>query len=171
MKTKTIKLAMATALALAANALFAAADSYIYWMVDSTEASSYTYTYATIKVDGQTSYLHMYDPGTDTLLTGDDAAGTKLAKGDSGYFGVFDASAMTGSSFLIELWNGGEGPIAEATLAYATALAGGSIYTPGTTGGATASAITGFTAVPEPTSGLLMLLGMAGLALRRKRTA
>ena len=27
-----------------------------------------------------------------------------------------------------------------------------------------------FTAVPEPTSGLLMLLGMAGLALRRRRT-
>lgn len=27
----------------------------------------------------------------------------------------------------------------------------------------------GWTAVPEPTSGLLMLLGMAGLALRRKR--
>ena len=26
-----------------------------------------------------------------------------------------------------------------------------------------------FTAVPEPTSGLLMLLGMTGLALRRKR--
>lgn len=28
---------------------------------------------------------------------------------------------------------------------------------------------TGWTAVPEPTSGLLMLLGMAGLALKRKR--
>ena len=26
-----------------------------------------------------------------------------------------------------------------------------------------------FTAVPEPTSGLLLLLGMAGLALKRKR--
>jgi len=26
-----------------------------------------------------------------------------------------------------------------------------------------------FTAVPEPTSGLLMLLGVAGLALRRRR--
>jgi len=28
----------------------------------------------------------------------------------------------------------------------------------------------GYTAVPEPTSGLLLILGMAGLALRRKRT-
>jgi hypothetical protein len=29
--------------------------------------------------------------------------------------------------------------------------------------------VSGWTAVPEPTSGLLMLLGMAGLALRRRR--
>ena len=38
---------------------------------------------------------------------------------------------------------------------------------------ANASSYTGagwYTAVPEPTSGLLMLLGMAGLALKRKRT-
>ena len=31
------------------------------------------------------------------------------------------------------------------------------------------SGTTGWTAVPEPTSGLIMLLGMAGLALKRKR--
>jgi len=39
-------------------------------------------------------------------------------------------------------------------------------------GGTGGTAITGWTAaadVPEPTSGLLMLIGMAGLALRRKR--
>ena len=30
-------------------------------------------------------------------------------------------------------------------------------------------ALTGFTAAPEPTSGLLLLLGVAGLALKRKR--
>lgn len=33
----------------------------------------------------------------------------------------------------------------------------------------TGSAIGGWTAVPEPTSGLLLLLGVAGLALKRKR--
>ena len=36
-------------------------------------------------------------------------------------------------------------------------------------GGTGGTAITGWTAVPEPTSGILLLLGMAGLALRRKR--
>ena len=39
----------------------------------------------------------------------------------------------------------------------------------GTNEFATASALTGFTAAPEPTSGLLLLLGVAGLALKRKR--
>lgn len=34
---------------------------------------------------------------------------------------------------------------------------------------ATALTSSSFTAIPEPTSGLLMLLGMAGIALRRKR--
>lgn len=38
-----------------------------------------------------------------------------------------------------------------------------------TTLGVVNTSATQFTAVPEPTSGLLMLLGMAGLALRRRR--
>ena len=33
----------------------------------------------------------------------------------------------------------------------------------------TGTAVAGFTAAPEPTSGLLLLLGVAGLALKRKR--
>ena len=39
----------------------------------------------------------------------------------------------------------------------------------GGNGTAAGANISGWTAVPEPTSGLLMLLGMAGLALRRRR--
>ena len=36
-------------------------------------------------------------------------------------------------------------------------------------GGSSGTSLGGWQSVPEPTSGLLMLLGMAGLALRRKR--
>lgn len=43
------------------------------------------------------------------------------------------------------------------------------IYIGGSTGSMSTAAGWTATAVPEPTSGLLMLLGMAGLALRRRR--
>ena len=39
-----------------------------------------------------------------------------------------------------------------------------------TFGGTAGGSITAWNAVPEPTSGLLLLLGVAGLALKRKRT-
>ena len=159
------RLAAMIAGVLIANTLLAA-DSYLYWMVDPSASSTYEdYVYATVKIDdGSSSYLQMYDPGTEELLAGD--AGTRLVKGDSGYFGAFDAASMSGASFLIELWSSaGEESIATATLAYSTAFASGAIYTPGASGGgATPYAVV----VPEPTSGLLLLLGMAGLALRRK---
>ena len=45
----------------------------------------------------------------------------------------------------------------------------GEMLTFGTKQFGTGEALTGWTAVPEPTSGLLLLLGMAGLALKRKR--
>jgi hypothetical protein len=50
--------------------------------------------------------------------------------------------------------------------------ADGSYEAPFTAGVTTYSGTTGgwYTAVPEPTSGLLMLIGMAGLALKRKRS-
>ena len=47
------------------------------------------------------------------------------------------------------------------------AYVGDLAWTVGGTNGSTS--ITGWTAVPEPTSGLLLLLGVAGLALRRRR--
>jgi len=166
MKKKMTRLAAMIALAFAANTIFAV-DSYLYWMVDPSVSGSYTYDYAKVKIAGG-DYLHMYDPGEDVILAGD--AGTKLAAGDSGYFGAFDASTLSSASFLIELWSSvGAESIASATLAYSAALAGGAIYTPGSKGGNTPYSVNGFTAtIPEPTSGLLLLLGVAGLALKRK---
>lgn len=75
-----------------------------------------------------------------------------------------------------------DGVVAESTFAYNVYDASGNIYTPPTASEVlqayasdfgdsdyAASWGTGAVAVPEPTSGLLMLVGLAGLALRRRR--
>ena len=65
--------------------------------------------------------------------------------------------------------------VADATLAYLTDTASGSTTTAGLPASLSFGDVTGtqtasnWAAVPEPTSGLLLLLGMAGLALKRKR--
>lgn len=56
------------------------------------------------------------------------------------------------------------------TLQFAPTAASKAAVTEWTTGASSVATAGGwYTAVPEPTSGLLMLLGMAGLALRRRR--
>ena len=73
----------------------------------------------------------------------------------SGYVVLFDTSdASTAKNYVATSVVTGSIPSSGAT----TALDFGTLASNG-----------GWTAVPEPTSGLLLLLGMAGLALKRKR--
>lgn len=73
---------------------------------------------------------------------------------------VYDDGA--GNTYYIENYAQNNAASAAKTTSNLGTVFGGN----GTTAGA---AITGWTVVPEPTSGLLMLIGMAGLALRRRR--
>ena len=82
--------------------------------------------------------------------------------GNSAYLVIFDTATITDSSNFY---------VTEAktfdTLSgtFSTQIKWGDQEAASSAGGAWSSA----SAVPEPTSGLLMLIGMAGLALRRKR--
>ena len=95
---------------------------------------------------------------------------------------TFDTDATTGDKFYIHAIMKVDGKDYEMDLFKSspfalTATNNGSSETftwaAGTYGGlagtATAGTAGAWSAVPEPTSGLLMLLGMAGLALRRRR--
>jgi hypothetical protein len=71
-------------------------------------------------------------------------------------------------SFLVELWNESDERVGYSDCSYADLA--NYIYN-STTGGGSTSPMVVSQVVPEPTSGLLTLLGLAGLALRRKRRA
>ena len=146
-----------------------AEDQYLYWMIsnDATLPDSTPLTgdyYAKISADGGQSWLNLYSDIGGTPLTTGGGQALEFTAGDSGYaFAGFLGSDST--SFLIELYQGSE-------------AVGRALITPGaefiTQGGmsnplAAPFAVSSFAAVPEPTSGLLLLLGVAGLALRRRK--
>ena len=140
-----------------------AEDSYLYWQINQNEAEKpIEFAYAQVKAttaDGD-SYV-----GEAMGVTGGGMA-TSAGPINS----VFDAAtygAGTGYSFVVELMNSEFDVIGESeTFGYA-AIAPYIFSSMGQTG-ASAWTVTAFT-VPEPTSGLLFLLGLAGLALRRKK--
>ena len=87
-----------------------------------------------------------------------------LSADGTAYFVVFNDDKMFVSYTTDVLYDSVTG---DATATFATALTSLSKTTADASAGLSSTG--GWYAVPEPTSGLLMLLGMAGLALRRKR--
>lgn len=160
---------VALVLAFAASA----EDQYFYWMlgdevkIDDKRLETGTY-YAKISADNGASYLNLYgDLGNDapsfgylTYDTSDDSPKVFA------YLGSPQAA-----KYLVELYNDtsdGANPIGYADLYLAELgdyITSGGMSKPL----AGAYAVSGFSSVPEPTSGLLLLLGVAGLALKRKR--
>ena len=173
MKKQMILAALLCAAAAATTVRAADTDAYLYWMVDVSENKDYAFSYATIKVAGSDTYLSMYTENSTT------ASGTRLyGAADSGNLttdaGFTGVGGYSGSTFLVELWASGTGAdgsdtrVAWGSLAY-SALSG-YVYTEMGQGGAKPYEVTASQVVPEPTSGLLALLGLAALALRRKQT-
>lgn len=164
MKKMRFALAAFAALALAVSAR---AD-LLYWMVDNDNLSDTFkgYAYAGIAVGGTDDHLVITDEDGEPL------GGWKVrssAFDGEGQFADF-GSHGDGYSYLIELFNeGDEKPIGVSDILTYAQLApyigkggvGKDALTPWTGGT--------FHSVPEPTGGLLVMLGAALLALRRKR--
>ena len=146
---------------------------YLYWTVDEThDTDQYQFSYATVKA-GDSSYLSLYSPDSSS------AYGTKLYNSstpgdglvtDAGYAGLGEGIDYSGSTFLFELWmenaSGGDALVAWKSVGY-SALAGNVFANTQSGSGSTPYVVSNL--VPEPTSGMLFLLGIAGLALRRRR--
>jgi hypothetical protein len=103
-----------------------------------------------------------------TWGSGESAAITTLAADDA--LGEAYSVITAGNYYYIALFNEYDQLVAYSHTFEASSVTGSTF-----TSGAWKVDVSAFSgsgyAVPEPTSGLLMLLGMAGLALRRKKTA
>ena len=170
-----LKTVSSVALALAAST--ASAD-LIYWQIQAATGNQHAgananklipFAYATISAGDSQSYtqLHMYDD--DGAQTGSSLLvplATDPTSTEAIYSGTFDDSV---TSFLVELWDNGGTRVGWQS--YSASALADNIWKDGepSASGGTPLTVTGV--VPEPTSGLLLLLGMAGLALRRKRRA
>ena len=134
-------------------------------------ANIYDPTDSTAKLTGGTATLYTYLENTDAAS----AVAIKTASVSSGsisstfsdttntiggnnynFFFVLEANGYTFTSDTV---------LKAAQATDTTTIGFGNLKTATTTGGGWVSSA----AVPEPTSGLLLLLGMAGLALKRKR--
>lgn len=165
---KITKTLIMTAVAmLTAHGAFAV-DSYLYWMasdsivnylaVERGDNSVQQWKYAMVSYDG--NYLTMWNGSQDTGLKEIDF---EDATAHGSWWGSFAYTA--GSSFLFELYND-EGLVGFLNTPWvdSSAIASGA-----GAAGATPYTLTGV--VPEPTSGLLSLFGLAVLALRRRKLA
>lgn len=144
---------------LALGSAVADEDNYIYWMVENAhyyEEPGYgiPFAYATISVDGGATYL---SPAAASDETGFSTDGV--------YSGAFDSANAT--TFLVELWAAGSDERVGWMRYSAAALSDYFYQNAGTHGEGSPFVVSAV--VPEPTSGLLSLFGLAALALRRKR--
>ena len=186
------KLIFLFALAGALGVSAADTDSYIYWMVpESASGTGGHYGGETFDLVGGSytakivafesnkgwsesggTYLNVYsssaDNGFEQLPNG---AAVKIGDDNVPYFASIATGVGAGYTYFVELWNdGGLGKVvahSEEGLPYseATIVALSGLSAPG----AKAWAPTAFVPAPEPNSALLLLIGCAALALRRRR--
>lgn len=151
-----------------------AADEYLYWMVGTQSDIQFDYAkVAATDADGKlTGYLSIADvneAGQFVVLDSTEVSASDDRKSVYETWSYLGNAPTAISSILIELWSDSLGKVGYSDSYLYSALKLNNNIAVGGLDQTTVLNVTSFTAVPEPTSGLLMLLGAAALALRRKR--
>lgn len=155
-------------------------DSFLYWMLDPVE-DSLAYTYAMIcfeSPEGERSYLTI-QPGDGEEVAPvyqSEHKGTTMAYPVYAQIKVSDLLDMSKDpdnfGFIVELLNEDWNTIGESDwVSYSDIAQSGAIYEDMGTHTKYYAFQAVHAVVPEPTGGLLVLLGVGALALRRKRVA
>ena len=164
-------------LALLVAAVSTRAD-LLYWQLeqDPSDSSAVKFNYAVIKDSDSGQILTLKSEGGDAQAAFASADGqsdgySTYVVGKGGYWAELPSAYGSESGFLIELYNSDGGTVGYTDPVFAPVLAAANAI--GKSGEPSPSTpFSGWTvhAVPEPTSGLLMLLGIAALALRRRKS-
>jgi len=193
MKAKVLIAAVASAVGLAASA------DVLYWQVNNTAADTYSaangrnaYAYAILRASdsGDTASPNQYYVSQNLNTSGGNlgAAVSRNMFEGGGYAvgGVMDVaniisttggsgpSDITALSFFIELYDSEGKWVGETSVrSYESLVNSGTIsgFNANFQGVNAAMGSSGGYQVPEPTSGLLMLVGLGALALRRRKVA
>ena len=148
---------------IAVLAAIAVRADYLYWMVDTPQSGT--------DISGATT---SFDWATAKLWAGDEVVGT-LTKRDAELYTLIDSYAISGDvsdysskSFFIELYNSNDDWMAKSAAVSGSSLA--QYMTSTMSMNPPSGAWHGASyAVPEPTSGLLFLVGGMLLGLKRRR--
>lgn len=174
------------AVAAVALACGAASAEYLYGMVKDAyyyyNGEHPTFDYLTVKVDGGEGYFYGYDESTRSMVPLGDASGTRMPSDPNDKSSSYDAPNGTGfyidigdgsheyQTFLFEMFNNNSSTERVAWQEFTYADLTGHVFKEGGDRAADDPLVIS-RVVPEPTSALLSLFGLAALALRRRKMA
>ena len=155
-----------------------ASAGFLYCMIEDAsdiynDGAAIPFKYATISIDGGGSYLGFYNTSGD--WTGNQMASEASttpgyyssagAGDDLPYYAKIESAESDYTAFLFQLWSEDGDVVGWRT--YEKGTLADHIFDNTSMTGDRAFVVS--QVIPEPTSGLLMLFGLAGLALRRRK--
>lgn len=165
-----------TMVALVAFMASAVEESYLYWMVDTADGTAGTFAYDAVQVRAYETAVGVDSGSCLTLYYGNGVeAGTSVSAASAtsglGLYASLVAAAGPSYSYVVEPFNDGAKVARSDSIVFTDATAQNimRVTTSGTFPAMAPWMAGGFSAVPEPNSALLLLLGCAALGLRRKK--